>query len=103
MKELKSKSHSVVSDSLQPHGLCSPWNSPGQNIRVGSLLQGIFQTQGRPKPRSPTLQVDSLPAELLEGPKDWLVRNGMNELLFCYFIFPGVLTAQKIFLTEVRE
>jgi len=47
--------------------------------------------------------VDSLPAELLEEPKDWLVRNEMNELLFCYFIFPGVLTAQKIFLTEVRE
>ena len=40
--------HSVVSDSLQPHGLYSPWNSPGQNTVVGSLslLQGIFPTQG---------------------------------------------------------
>jgi len=30
------------------HGLCSPWNSPGQNTGVGSLslLQGIFPTQG---------------------------------------------------------
>ena len=39
---------SVVSDSLQPHGLYSPWNSPGQNTGVGSLslLQGIFPTQG---------------------------------------------------------
>ena len=39
---------SVVSDSLQPHGLCSPWNSPGQNTGVGSLslLQGISPTQG---------------------------------------------------------
>ena len=29
-------------------GLCSPWNSPGQNTGVGSLslLQGIFPTQG---------------------------------------------------------
>ena len=27
-----SESHSVVSDSLQPHGLYSAWNSPGQNI-----------------------------------------------------------------------
>ena len=38
---------SVVSDSLQLHGLYSPWNSPGQNIGVGSLslLQGIFSTQ----------------------------------------------------------
>ena len=33
---------------MQPHGLYSPWNSPGQNTRVGrlSLLQGIFPTQG---------------------------------------------------------
>ena len=42
------KSHSVVSDSLRPHGLYSPWNSLGQNTGVGSLslLQGIFSTQG---------------------------------------------------------
>ena len=39
---------SVVSNSLRPHGLYSPWNSPGQNTGVGSisLLQGIFPTQG---------------------------------------------------------
>ena len=44
----ESESHSVVSDSLWPHGLYSPWNSPGQNSGVGSLslLQGIFPTQG---------------------------------------------------------
>ena len=43
-----SESHSVLSDSLWPHGLYSPWNSPGQNTGVGglSLLQGIFPTQG---------------------------------------------------------
>ena len=34
--------------TLQPHGLCSLWNSPGQNTGVGSLslLQGIFPTHG---------------------------------------------------------
>ena len=44
----ESEIHSVVSSSLQPHGLYSPWNSPGQNTGVGSLslLQGIFPTQG---------------------------------------------------------
>ena len=43
-----SESRSVVSDSLRPCGLYSPWNSPGQNTGVGSLslLQGIFPTQG---------------------------------------------------------
>ena len=37
-----------MSDSLWPHGLYSPWSSPGQNTRVSSLflLQGIFPTQG---------------------------------------------------------
>ena len=44
---------SLVSDSLQPHGLqparlLCPWDSPGKNTGVGchSLLQGIFPTQG---------------------------------------------------------
>ena len=46
-------SRSVVSDSLQPHGLwptrlLSPWNFPGKSTGVGChfLLQGIFPTQG---------------------------------------------------------
>ena len=62
--------HSVVSDSLQPHGpyptrLLCPWNFPGKNIGVGChfLLQKVFPTQGK----NPRLlqrhhwQVDSLP------------------------------------------
>ena len=46
--ESESESHSVVSDSLWPYGLYSPWNSPGQHTGVGSLslLQGFFPTQG---------------------------------------------------------
>ena len=49
----ESVSHSVVSDSLQPHvlqptRLLCAWNSPGKNTRVGchSLLQGILLTWG---------------------------------------------------------
>ena len=40
-------SNSVMSDSLQPRRLYSPWNSPDQNPGVGSLslFQGIFPTQ----------------------------------------------------------
>ena len=54
-----------MSDSLQSHGLYSPWNSLGQSTGVGSLslLQGIFPTQ-----RSNPLHVDSLPAEPQEKP-----------------------------------
>ena len=45
--QLQSESRSAVSDSLQPHGLYSPWNSLGQNTGVDglSLLQGILPTQ----------------------------------------------------------
>ena len=44
----QSESHSVLSDSLWPQGLCSPWDFPDQNPGAGSLsfLQGLFPTQG---------------------------------------------------------
>ena len=44
----ETESCSVMSDSLQPRGLYSPWYSPGQNIGVGSrsLLQGIEPNPG---------------------------------------------------------
>ena len=44
---VESESCSVVSDSLLPHELYNPCNSPGQNTGVGSLslLQGIFPSQ----------------------------------------------------------
>ena len=45
--EEPSESRSVIYDSFRPHGLYSPWDSPGQNPGVGSLslLQRIFLTQ----------------------------------------------------------
>ena len=55
-----SESCSVMSNSLQTYGLYSPWNSPGQNTEVGT--PGDLPNSEM-KPRSPTLQADSLPAE----------------------------------------
>ena len=51
---------SVVSDSLRPHRLYSPWNSPGWNTGVGSLslLQGDLPNLGI-EPKSPALRADS--------------------------------------------
>ena len=48
LESLECESRSVMSDSLQPRGLYSPWNSPGQNTGVSSLslFQGIFPIQG---------------------------------------------------------
>ena len=69
-----------------PHGLYSPWNSPGQNTGVGSLflLQGNLPNP-EIKPRSPTLQVDFLPNELQEIanykriPSTWLPSSLFKE------------------------
>ena len=59
----------VLHDSFQPRELYSPWNSPDKNTRVGSLsfLQG--SSQPGIKPKSPALQVDSLPADPQGKPK----------------------------------
>ena len=68
---LKSESRSVLSDSLRTRGLYSPWNSPGQNTGMGSLLfpsPGDLPNPGI-EPRSPMLQADSLPAELSGKPR----------------------------------
>ena len=66
------QSCSVVPNSLQPHGLYNPWNSPGQNTGVGnlSLLQGICPTQGS-NPDLLQLQTDSPPAEPPGKPIKW--------------------------------
>ena len=47
-KKLKVKFAQLCPTLLQPYGLYSPRNSPGQNTGVGSLslLQGIFPTRG---------------------------------------------------------
>ena len=62
----------------------SPWNSPGQNTRVGSLslLQGIFPTQGLNP--SFLLQADSLPAE----PQGKSKNTGVGSLFLLQGIFP---------------
>ena len=72
----ESESHSVMSDSLWLHELYSPWNSPGQNTGAGSLSLPFSRGSSQPriKPRSPTLQMDSLPAEPQGSPRilEWV-------------------------------
>ena len=94
------ESHSVVSNSLRPHGLYSPWNSVGQNTGVGSLsfLWGNLPNPGI-KPRSSTLQPDSLPAK----PQGKLKNTGVGSLSHLQWIFPtqesnqGLLHCRWIF------
>ena len=63
---------------------CPTLCDPGQNSGMGSplLLQGIFPTPGI-KPRSPALQVASLPAEPQGKPKS----TGVGSLSLLQQIF----------------
>ena len=68
-----------MSDFLQPHGLYSQWNSPGQNTGVCSLSL-LLEDLPNPgiEPRSPTLQANSLPSEPQGKPKN----TGVGSLSF---------------------
>ena len=75
-------SHSVMSDSLQSHGLYSPWNSPGQNTGVGRLflLLGIFPIQGS-NPRLPHCRWILYLQAVVIGIKmvQWMVKGQLHE------------------------
>ena len=86
--------HSVMPDSLQPHGLkptrfLYSWDFPSKNTRVGChfLLQGIFLTQG-----SPTLQVDSLPLSHQGNPYVCVYTHKRWHLLVKNSSGPGIPT-----------
>ena len=69
LKEL-SASRSILSDSLWPHGLYSPWSSPGQNTGLDSFFPSPADLLNPGiKLGSPALQADSLPTEL--SGKEW--------------------------------
>ena len=71
-----------MSDSLQPHGLYSPWNSPGQNTGVSScsLLQGIFPTWD-------WTQVSHIAGRFFTS---WATREAHTQILtYTYMGFPG--------------
>ena len=74
-----------MSDSLQPHRLYSPWDSPGQNTGVDSVFPspGDLPSPGI-EPRSPALQVDSLLAKPQGKPKN----TGVSSLSFLQRILP---------------
>ena len=58
----ESESHSVASDSSRPIGLYGPWNSPEYWSGEPFPSLGDLPNPGIER-RSPTLQVDPLPAE----------------------------------------
>ena len=96
-------SHSVVSDTLQPHGLQPirlffPWDFPGKSTGVGCdyLLQEIFLTQGS----NLCLlhwHVDSLPLSHLGSPSMCLHPSLLGNFSIEGIFFLGqVIQADKI-------
>ena len=83
-KQSESESHLVVSNSLRPHGLYSPWISrPEYWIGQTFPSPGDLSNPGI-KSRSPALQADSLPAE----PQGKHKNTGEGSLSFLQQIFP---------------
>ena len=72
----------TLCNPMQPHGLCSPWNSPGQNTGVGSLslLQGITEGSNQGLQHCGW----TLPAEPQGNPK----HTGVGRLSLLQWIFP---------------
>ena len=78
----ESESHSDVFDSLQPPGLYSPWDSPGQN--TGLVAFPFSRGSSPPRDRtyvstSSVLQADSLPAEPLGKPRQPLEPSAAGD------------------------
>ena len=76
-------SHSVMTDSLRPHGLDVARQAPlSMEILQATILEWVAMPSSRGssqpgiEPRSPTLQADSLPAELPGKPH---LKNNTSE------------------------
>ena len=84
VEESESESCSVVSDSLQPHGLQSMEFSRPEYQSGQPFLSPVDLPNPGIEPRSPALQVDSLPAEPPGTPKN----TGVGSLSLLQKIFP---------------
>ena len=95
--ESESESHSVMSDSLQPHGQSMEFSRPGYWSGKPFPSPGYLPNLGI-EPWSSTLQADSLPAEPQGKPKN----TGMGSLSLVQGIFltqgshPGLLHCRWI-------
>ena len=110
------ESRSVVSDSLWPHGLYSPWNSPGQNTGVGSLslLQEFFPMQGSnpglPHCRRILYQLSHREAQEywsgypIPSPVDLPTQESNQGLLHCrWILLPTELSGKPLLLSRRRQ
>ena len=114
--KLWSESYSVVSDSLWPHGLYSPWNSPGKNTGVGchTFLQGSSQPRDQTlvsciaggfftswATREALVSCNSLYCEYLQFESTWFLLRSCSQpsferSKFCFFRFFIILIVVRM-------
>ena len=99
----ESETHSVVSDSLQPHKLHSPWNSPDQNIGVVAFPFSRGLPNPEIEPGSSALQMDSLPAESQGKPKTFLVGYFSLLLRLKYTFLIGGKLLYDVLVSAIRQ
>ena len=89
---------SIGQSILESESLYNPWDSPGQNTGLGSL--SLLRDLPNPgiEPRSPSLQVISLPAEPPEKPKNTGV--GTLSLLQGDLPDPGIKPGSPAFQAD---
>ena len=92
-----SESCSVVLDSSQSHGLYSPWNSLGQNTRVGScsLLQGIVPTH-RSNPGLPHCRQIFYQLSHKGNPKNYIKSTNIQMLTVLAGSVTGIILEEEM-------
>ena len=92
--KLVSESCLVVSDSLQPYGLYSPWNSPDHNTGVGSLslLQGSSQPRDQTQVCSHCRHICSHCRHILYQ----LGHKGIPRILGSLSLLQGIFLTQEL-------
>ena len=96
-----SESHSVVSDSLWPHGLYSPWNSSGQNTGVGSIP--FSRESFQPRDRTQVFRIAGRSFTV------WATREALGvEITLvsdstCRFSFPGGTSGKESACQSMQE
>ena len=102
-------SHSVVSNSLQPHGLqptrlLGPWDFPGKSTGVDChfLLQEIVPTQGSNQYILHLLhwQAESFPLSHLRSPP-WLISSYQSDVTECR-VRRSTVNSGDVFMSKLQ-
>ena len=98
-----------MSDSLRPHALYSPWNSPGQSTGVGilSLLHVTFPTQGSNPGLPNCRRIPGLKRSSGEGHPVLKLLSiesviSSSHLIFCrpHPLLPSIFPSIRVFSSE---